>query len=119
MKQTDQEIERIFGKKPRPIDKTSMLNRLDSEFREAMIRFIRGFGLKETNGEYHRFFEHWDFSGYSDDQISKLYLDIRNEVVDAIMDWKIEKKPSAYYSALIHANETVKDNSISILIESK
>lgn len=119
MKQTDKDMEKIFGKKPTPIDKRFMLNGLDSEFREEMIGFIRGFGLKESNGEYHRFYEHVDLNGHSDEHISRLYLDIRNGVVDAIMDWKIEKKPSAYYSALLHANETVKDNSISILLESR
>lgn len=119
MKETDKEIEKIFGKKPSPIDKKSMLNGIDSEFREAMIGFIRGFGLKNCSGEYCRIYDDTDFSTYSNDQISNMYMDMRKKVADAIINGKKNSQPSAYYLALCKANETVKDNSISILLESK
>lgn len=119
MKQTDKEMEEIFGKKTSSIDKKSMSNRMDSEFRKSMIGFIKGFGLKKRNGEYHRFYEHVDFSGHSDDQVSKLYMEIRKRVVQTIMNGRKKHQPSAYYLALWNANEIVKDNAISILLESK
>lgn len=119
MKQTDKELQKIFGKKASPIDKKSLLNGLDSEFRDEMIRFIRGFGLTESKGEYHRYYDHVDFAMYSDDQISMLYMQIRKAVVDAIMNKRIKREPSAYYIAVVDANKTVKDNAISILLESR